>query len=109
MIQPADYDLPPMIKRTNYEFGYIVKVDGVARNLTDCTIEVVLSNVDGVVDTLNSEHYLSVYADQGAITLDIPPSVLVSYPSGELTYKTYITEPNGETNLYVEGRIQVRE
>lgn len=110
MVTPDDYDLPAMIRGTNYQHGFVFADDGNGepKSFEGCTVIVELSNVDGVFDTLTTTHCLYIgYAD-GAVVLIIDDSVIADYPLGECTYKLIVTEINGEINRYAEGRIMIR-
>jgi hypothetical protein len=109
MIIPGNYDIPPLIKGTDYEFAFAIKSDGVPKDLTGCTITIVLSNVDGIIDTLTTSHCLIVSEDEGTILIDISNSTMANYPLGEFQYYMNITESNGDKNRYIEGRSIVRE
>jgi hypothetical protein len=110
MVVSGDHDLPTMFHGKDYEYAFLMQTDyhNTPKDLTGCTIEIELSNIDGPVATLTTSDFLVVDIVTGTILIDID-SVPTSYPVGEMIYKLNITEANSEINQYMEGRIPVRE
>lgn len=107
MIIPVTADLAPIIKGTDYEAEFIIHENGVPKNLTSCTVSLVLSNIDGTVATFTAGSGLTIYATDGTIVLAINETVTSTYPEGEVLYRLTITE-GAAVYRYVEGKSQVR-
>lgn len=113
MIIPGNFDLPAIIKGTNYDYTFKIRLDDTAqtpKNLTGCTITLTLYNPENTTTyTFTPGSGLTIDATAGVILFKSDDSENSAYPIAEYIYRLKIVEVNTEVNRYLEGRVNVRE
>lgn len=108
MFRPVEYNLPAVLTGCTYKQSLTLKVNGEAKDLTDCTVSLIFLK-KGEVLTSVATTYVSLDAALGVITINIPPAVTELLPYGNLDYRLEITEANGDINRYMIGTLEVKD
>ena len=109
MITPAEHDFPAIIKGTVYNPTLYIIVNGSAKDLSECTASLVITESATDTDTILTitESSGLTLGNDGTIEIDIQESTTSTLPTGTAYASLFITE-DSETDCYVRGNISIR-